>query len=93
MEYTLEQLAEDCRAALRAQDTMAARRTIQACCSRACNDDGFVAAHFGPDNTSERKIIYEDPELGFCILSHVREEFQPQPCARSRPELGDLRAG
>ena len=73
MEYTLEQFAGDCRTALREQETKAARETIQACCSRACNDDRFVAACFGPDNTSARKILYEDPDLGFCILSHVQD--------------------
>ena len=73
MEYTLEQFAEDCRSALREQETAAARETIRACCSRACNDDEFVAVHFGPDNTSPRNVLYEDPDLGFCILSHVNE--------------------
>ena len=73
MEYTLEQFADDCRTALREQEPKSARETIRSCCSRACNDDGFVATHFGPDNTSPRKILYEDPELGFCILSHVHE--------------------
>lgn len=73
MEYTLEQLAGDCRTALREQEKMAARETIRACCGLACHDDGFVATHFGPDNTSARKILYEDPDFGFCILSHVQE--------------------
>ena len=73
MEYTLERFADDCRTALREQETKSARETIRECCSRACNDDEFVATHFGPDNTSDRKIIYEDPELGFCILTHVNE--------------------
>ena len=63
MTYTLERFAAECRTALREQETKAARETIRECCSRACNDDGFVATHFGPDNTSDRKIIYEDPEL------------------------------
>ena len=73
MEYTLERFADDCRTALREQEPMAAREAIRTYCSRACNDDGFVATHFGPDNTSPRKILYEDPDLGFCILSHVHE--------------------
>ena len=73
MGYTLEQFADDCRDALRKQETATARETIRACCARACKDDEFVAVHFGPDNTSARKILYEDPELGFCILSHVHE--------------------
>lgn len=73
MEYTLEQFADDCRAALREQETAAARETMRTCCSRACNDDAFVSTHFGPDNTWPRNILYEDPDLGFCILSHVYE--------------------
>ncbi len=73
MGYTLEQLAGDCRNALREKETMAAREAIRTFCSRACLDEAFVAAHFGPDNTSARRILYEDPEFGFCILSHVHE--------------------
>lgn len=34
-------------------------------------DKDFLAAHLGPDEDSQRKIIYEDPELEFCILAHV----------------------
>jgi hypothetical protein len=30
-----------------------------------------VAKYFGPDESSDRKILYEDPDLHFCILSHV----------------------
>ena len=32
-------------------------------------DDAFIAKHVG-DDVPERKILYEDPELGFCILAH-----------------------
>ena len=32
-------------------------------------DQAFVAKHVG-DDVPERKILYEDPELGFCILAH-----------------------
>jgi hypothetical protein len=27
--------------------------------------------HLGPDKSSEREVLYEDPELNFCILAHV----------------------
>ena len=30
-----------------------------------------MARYLGPDADSERKILYEDPELHFCILAHV----------------------
>ena len=36
------------------------------------NDD-FVAEYLGPDATSPRNILYEDPELDFCIIAHVYE--------------------
>ena len=34
-------------------------------------DPDFVAKHLGPDNNDDRKILYEDPDLRFCILAHV----------------------
>ena len=37
----------------------------------ACSDPDFVAKHLGPDNNDDRKILYEDPDLRFCILAHV----------------------
>ena len=33
-------------------------------------DSAFIATHLG-DEVPERKILYEDPALGFCILAHV----------------------
>ncbi len=42
-------------------------------------DEGIVAAHLGPDEESQRKIIYEDPELEFCILAHVFKGAKDSP--------------
>ena len=36
-------------------------------------DEAFIAEHLGPDATSPRNILYEDPELDFCIIAHVYE--------------------
>ncbi|RZV43604.1 MAG: hypothetical protein EX269_12945 [Acidimicrobiales bacterium] len=36
-------------------------------------DESVIAEFFGPDANSPRKILYEDPELGFCIIAHVFE--------------------
>ena len=38
---------------------------------RASTDPEFVAHHLGPDADAERKVLYEDPDLRFCILAHV----------------------
>jgi hypothetical protein len=71
MAYTLDQFAADCRAALMKDPGPAGRELCRQYTERACSDPGFVAAHFGPGATEDRKIIYEDPELKFCILAHV----------------------
>lgn len=71
MSYTLEQLARECRAALEADPGPAGREQVRRLVSRACLDEDFVATHLGPDNDVERKLLYEDPELGFCILAHA----------------------
>jgi predicted metal-dependent enzyme (double-stranded beta helix superfamily) len=34
-------------------------------------DEEFVAEHLGPEFDSNREILYQDPELGFCILAHA----------------------
>lgn len=34
-------------------------------------DPEVVNAHLGPDNDANRKVLYEDPELGFLVLAHV----------------------
>jgi hypothetical protein len=36
---------------------------------QALKDEEFVAKTFD-ESTPERKILYEDPDLGFCILAH-----------------------
>jgi hypothetical protein len=33
----------------------------------------FIAQHMTADQCKPRKVLYEDPELGFCICGHVYE--------------------
>lgn len=71
MSYTLEQFASDCRDALRANPGPAGRESVRQLVSRACTDEEFVATYLGPENDTERKVLYEDPDSGFCILAHA----------------------
>ena len=71
MGYTLDQFAQDCREALLADPGPDGRQKVCDYVSKACADDDFVAAQLGPDNDTERKKLYEDPDLGFCIFAHV----------------------
>jgi predicted metal-dependent enzyme (double-stranded beta helix superfamily) len=41
-------------------------------------DEDFVTTHLG-DDVPERKILYEDAALGFCILAHVHTGAKESP--------------
>lgn len=70
MRYTLEQLSADCHSALAANPGVEGRTKVCGFIKQALLDKEFVAAHLA-DDVPERKVLYEDPELGFCILAHV----------------------
>ena len=71
MGYTLEQLSRDCRSALISDSGSSGRESVRNFIAKACADPEFVETHLGPKNTVDRQILYEDPELKFCILAHV----------------------
>ena len=70
MAYTLEQFASTCRAILEADPGPEGRKKVCAVVQDVLKDKAFVAKHLG-DDVPERKVLYEDPKLGFCILAHV----------------------
>jgi predicted metal-dependent enzyme (double-stranded beta helix superfamily) len=79
MTYTLEQLSVACQRILRQDPGPAGRQQVAALIQNVLADEAFLAKHVGSD-VPERKILYEDPELGFCILAHVYQgpkESQP----------------
>ncbi len=69
MAQTLDGFAAQCRKILLAENNPAGRTKVCALLQEALKDEDFVAQNI-PDNTPERKILYEDPDLGFCILAH-----------------------
>lgn len=71
MTYTLDQFASDCRAALSKDPGPAGRELVRQYTEKACSDPVFAATYLGPDAKEDRKILYQDPDLGFCILAHV----------------------
>jgi hypothetical protein len=70
MGYTLEQFSDACHRILADDPGVVGRKKVCALVEEVLKDDAFVAAHLG-DDVPERKILYEDPELRFCILGHV----------------------
>lgn len=69
MGHTLDQFAAECHRLLKDSPGPVGREKVCALLQDVLKDEAFVAQHLG-DDVPERKIIYEDPELGFCILAH-----------------------
>jgi predicted metal-dependent enzyme (double-stranded beta helix superfamily) len=68
--YTLEQFSADCHRILTVDPGPEGRKKVCQLVQQACTDADFVRRHL-PDDGPERHILYEDPQLGFCILGHV----------------------
>ena len=69
MSHTIEQFAADCHKLLKAEPNPAGRSKVCTLLQEILKDQQFVSTYL-KDETPERKILYEDPELGFCILAH-----------------------
>jgi hypothetical protein len=73
MSYTLEQLAADIRNTLAADPGRAGKEAICRYVSRSLNDANFVATYLTERRAgaNARQILFQDPQLGFCICGHV----------------------
>jgi hypothetical protein len=78
MSHSIEQLARSIRAALKSQPGPTGRSKACEALSEALKDQAFIDATFSAD-TSERHVLYEDPELGFCILAHNYKDAKESP--------------
>jgi len=71
MAYTLEQLSRDVREALKSDPGPGGKAKVCEHLSRALRDKELVAQHVSAETCKPRRVLYEDPELGFCICGHV----------------------
>jgi predicted metal-dependent enzyme (double-stranded beta helix superfamily) len=69
MPHTIEQFSAQAHDILKAQPNAVGRNKVCALLSEYLQDPAFVTAYV-KDETPERKILYEDKELGFCVLAH-----------------------
>ena len=69
MAQTLQSFAAKASEILKAENNPRGRSKVGVLLQEALKDPQFVSAAFD-ENTPERKILYEDPDLGFCILAH-----------------------
>ena len=93
MGYSLEQLADTLHRILKEDSGPKGREKVCAVVQEVLVDESFLAKHLG-DDVPERKILYEDPELGFCILAHSyngAKESQPHDHGPSWAIYGQAR--
>ena len=93
MGRTLEQLSATCHDILAADRGPEGRKKVSAVIQDVLSDAAFTATYL-EDGAPERKILYEDPELGFCILAHVykdAKESQPHDHGPSWAIYGQAR--
>ena len=69
MSITLEQFAHECHVLLKKNPNPIGRQQVADLLSTLLTDTKFIDLHIN-DTVGERKIIYEDSDLGFCILAH-----------------------
>src|SRR5215469_9476425 len=70
MGYSLEQFSAECHRILKQDPGVEGRKKVCGLVQQVLKDDAFVRTHLD-DDVPDRKVLYEDPELGFCILGHV----------------------
>jgi len=69
MAHTIEQFAKQCSTILKAEPGPAGRQKVCELLKEVLQDKEFVEKTI-PDSTSERHLLYEDPDLKFCIFAH-----------------------
>jgi predicted metal-dependent enzyme (double-stranded beta helix superfamily) len=69
MTATLQQFAAECRTILRSEPGPSGRRQICMRLEELLRSPEFVSQNLD-EQTPERQVLYEDPDLGFCVLAH-----------------------
>lgn len=80
MSQVIEDFAANCREYLKDGPTdTALDKVVSDLREKVLLSKEVYAEYFPPENTTDRKVIYEDSELGFCILAHVNTGAKSSP--------------
>jgi predicted metal-dependent enzyme (double-stranded beta helix superfamily) len=74
----LDRFARDCHDILATDPGPAGREKVRALLEQALRDREFVEGNVD-ESTPERHLLYEDPDLGFCILAHNYASAKDSP--------------
>ena len=71
MEAYIQSFAEECRAILKAEPGPAGLEHVRTLLEqRLLTNPDVIAAYLSSDDDPDHNILYEDPELGFCVIAH-----------------------
>ena len=73
MGFTLDSFASECRRILKADPGRAGREKVREVVQEVLKDEKFLGTYLN-ENTPDRQVLYEDPELGFCICAHLNKD-------------------
>jgi hypothetical protein len=73
MSFTVDSFAAECRKILKNDPGRAGREKVRDLVQRVLQDKDFLATCL-TENTPDRQVLYEDPELGFCICAHLNKD-------------------
>jgi predicted metal-dependent enzyme (double-stranded beta helix superfamily) len=73
MDHSLEDFASQCHRILKASPGPSGRQEVCNLLQELLADPQFVATYVD-DSVPARKVLYEDPDLGFTILAHRYED-------------------
>jgi len=79
MAYDLDQFIQDCRTTLARDPGPSGRQQVLRDLERLLKNQDFVAKYCGEDQPSGIKVLYEDPKLGFQVLSHTMDKARVSP--------------
>jgi predicted metal-dependent enzyme (double-stranded beta helix superfamily) len=74
MNPVIEQFAAECHDILKNDPGAGGLERVRQGLEKILVDKSVIDEYFGPDQNAPRNILYEDPELGFCILAHIYNE-------------------
>jgi predicted metal-dependent enzyme (double-stranded beta helix superfamily) len=78
MSTTLEQFVGECRTILESEPGPSGRRQICMILEQLLRDPQFLSETV-KEKTPERQVLYEDPQLGFCVLAHNYKGAKESP--------------
>ena len=78
MSPILEGFIAECRTILQSEPGPSGRRQICMRLEQLLRDPQFVSAALS-QSTPERQVLYEDPQLGFCVLAHSYQGAKNSP--------------